>query len=159
MTALAPTDKDILMALQEHGTEFLRLDILALAAAVGCEEEYARETIKRLEEDGTIEGYAAVVDAEELGYLTLLVDIACEFDLEDRIKRLKAFTNTADFSIVGAYVITGEKDIHLEVKVRGIEGYKVFVRTFPKVAPVGAACGTLGYQCISRDRTIELREP
>lgn len=158
MSELMPTDKDILMALQERGKEFLRPDISALAKAVGCDEEYVRKTLKRLEDDGIVQCYAVIVDAEKLGFLTLLVDLACEYDLDDRIKTVEEFENTGDFSIVGAYVITGDKDIHLEAKVRGIDGYKAFVRKFPSISAVGTACGTLGYQCISRNRTVELRQ-
>jgi DNA-binding Lrp family transcriptional regulator len=158
MIDLDPTEKDILMALQERGKEFLRPDIAALAEELGCEKEYVQNTLKKLEDKQVIENYTASIDDERLGFLTLFVDFDIDgFSLDCKIADVEKFKNTGDFSIVAAYVITGDKDIHLEVKVRGIEGYKSFVRQFSGISAVGTACGTLGYQKIDRKRIIELR--
>lgn len=158
MTDLNPTEKDILMALQERGKEFLRPDISALADALGCEKEYVQNTLKKLEDDKVIKNYTVTVDDERLGFLTLFVDFDIDgFSLDKKIADVENFKSTGEFSIVGAYVITGDKDIHLEVKVKGIEGYKSFVRQFGGISAVGTACGTLGYQKIKRKRIIELR--
>jgi len=156
MSELTPTQKDILMALQEQGGKFLRIDFAALADAVGLDEANVEPIIKELEGYGIIKKYSAIVDAEELGFLTLFVDFICEQKLDQVITDIKEFENTKDYKIVAAYIITGDKDIHLEVKVKGIEGYKRFIRAFAVIQAVGTACGTLGYEKLVENRIVEL---
>ncbi len=156
MSELTPTEKDILMALQLRGKDFLKPDTSALANAVGRDEQHVRNALKKLEGDNTIKHYAAIVDAERLGFMTLFVDFICEVMLGDVIKKIESFKNTKEYKIVAAYIITGEKDIHLEVKVKGIEGYKKFIRAFAAIQQVGTACGTLGYEKLVEDRILEL---
>lgn len=156
MSDLTPTEKDILMALQMRGKEFLRPDTSALADAVGRDEQHVRNALKKLEGAKIIKYYAAIVDAETLGFMTLFVDLICEVKLDEVIGKISAFKNTKEYKIVAAYIITGEKDIHLEVKVKGIEGYKRFIRAFGTIQQVGTACGTLGYEKFVEDRILEL---
>lgn len=158
--SLSPSEKDILTVLQERGSEFLRPDISALAEALGYEKRIIQDGIERLDSSGVLEGYSALVDEEKLGFLTLFVEFACEYGLDEKITNIEKFGNEADFSVVAAYVITGDKDIHLEVKVRGIDGYKAFVRRFADeekgISNVGTARGTLAYQKIGKRRSIDL---
>lgn len=159
MINLTESQKDILMALQEQGNQFLEPDIPALAKAVKCDEDCVEADLERLKEAG-IMTYTATIDAERLGFFTLFVDFTCEYDMNDKIEKLKTFSNTADFSIAAAYVITGDKDIRLEVRVRGFDGYKEFVREFAShISKVATACGTLGYDKIRNNSILELKTP
>lgn len=156
MIPLSESQKAILIALQEQGTKLLRIDFAALAQAVGLDAAKVETSLKELEGLGVIKKYSAIVDAEKLGFLTLFVDFICEDELGKVIKSIENFKNTKDYIIVAAYIITGDKDIHLEVKVKGIEGYKRFIRAFAVIQAVGTACGTLGYEKLIENRIIEL---
>mgnify|MGYP001354278547 CR=1 FL=1 len=56
-------DKSILSALARNG----RLSMAELAATVGLSKTPVQARVKRLEKDGFIRGYAAVIDRERMG--------------------------------------------------------------------------------------------
>ena len=72
---LDPTDRRILQLLQKDG----KMKIKEIAAALQMTNTPVFERIKRLEKDGYIKGYTAIIDREKLGFkLTAFCSVTLE---------------------------------------------------------------------------------
>ncbi|MBY0336601.1 MAG: Lrp/AsnC family transcriptional regulator [Acetobacteraceae bacterium] len=108
---LDATDRRILRTLQRDG----RMPLVALAEAVGLSATPCQRRLKRLEEAGVIQGYAARLDAGALGYaITAFVQVALVSHAEDVVERFhKALAQRPE--IVAAFTMSGEMDYLLQV--------------------------------------------
>ena len=121
-SALDAADRRILRALQRDG----RLSILSLAEQVGLSATPCQRRVKRLEEEGVIAGYAAVLDPARLGLpLQAFVLVALESHAEDVVERFhKALADRPE--VLGAYAMSGEMDYLLHVLAEDLEAYGEF---------------------------------
>jgi Lrp/AsnC family transcriptional regulator, leucine-responsive regulatory protein len=120
---LDPIDRRIIAALQADG----RLTNTDLAQRVGLSPSPCLRRVNRLERDGYIEGYRAILRREHIGLgLTVFVGVqieghanrtAIEFE-----KAVIAFPE-----VVACHMLSGEADYLLEVVVPDLDHYRAFL--------------------------------
>ncbi len=120
---LDSTDIKILRAMQENA----RLTTKELAAKVNLSSTPVFERLKRLERDGFIRRYAAVLNAEKLNrgfmvfccvkFVKMTTPIAMEFN--EFVRRLPEVTE--------CYTISGNFDAMLKVHAADMKSYKEFL--------------------------------
>lgn len=106
-------DRKVLQILMKDA----RITWSELGQALGLSAPAAADRVRRLEEQGTIQGYTALVNAEALGYgLTAFIFIT----LADQRKRAAFHAGVRKLEqIVECHHITGEDDFLLKVRCRG----------------------------------------
>lgn len=115
-------DRRILRALQRDG----RLPITALAEEVGLSATPCQRRVKRLEEAGVIQGYAARVAPARVGLpLQAFVQVSLESHAEEVAERFhKALAARPE--ILAAYTMSGEMDYLLHVLAPDMETFGDF---------------------------------
>ena len=146
-------DRAILIALQADG----RATNASLADAVGLSETPCARRLKRLEAEGYIEGYRAILSrsALELGLVAFAQVRFSVHDrqLSDRFEReIQAIPR-----IVSCHNISGSADYLLQVVARDLEDYGVFIRDVLRVLPgVTGVESTLSLREIKRNTGLPL---
>jgi Lrp/AsnC family leucine-responsive transcriptional regulator len=117
-------DRKILSALRDDG----RLSMNELAQKVGLSPSPCWTRVKRLEANGTIEGYVAVLDHKMIG-ASNIVFVEITLDRHDE-KMLEKFGSALARipEVIEAYLVTGEYDYLVKVAVAGTEHYERFLR-------------------------------
>lgn len=120
MTGLDAIDIRILAALQDNG----RITVTELAEKVHLSKTPCTERVRRLEREGYISGYRAMIVPEKVGLSTLVfVEVTLERTTTDV---LDAF-NSAVIGIQeveAAHMIAGGYDYLLKVRARNMEHYR-----------------------------------
>ena len=121
---LDDVDRRILRALQQDA----RLTTAQLAERVGLSTTPCWNRLKRLESQGYIDGYVALLNQQMLG-LPDTVIIGVTLDRHDD-EMLERFGNMlADLpEVIEAYLTTGDYDYLVKVAVEGTAGYERFLR-------------------------------
>jgi Lrp/AsnC family leucine-responsive transcriptional regulator len=118
------TDREILTRLQAEG----RMPNAALAEAVHLSASPCLRRVKKLEQDGLIAGYRALLDRQRVGLgLTVFVEIKVESPTHE--------TTTADLQeaiaameeVVAFYIVSGDADLLLEVVVPDLAHFERFL--------------------------------
>jgi Lrp/AsnC family leucine-responsive transcriptional regulator len=114
------TDRAILRHLQADG----RLPNAALAERVRLSPSPCLRRLKRLEADGTIRGYRAILDRRKVGLgLTAFVEIKVNGQSRRRAEELERAMAKVD-EIVACYIVAGDADFLLEVVVPDLAAYE-----------------------------------
>jgi len=114
------TDRAILRHLQSDG----RLPNAALAERVRLSPSPCLRRLKRLEEDGTIRGYRAILDRRKVGLgLTAFVEIKVSGQSRRRAEELEKAIAGVD-EIVASYIVAGDADFMLEVVAPDLAAYE-----------------------------------
>ncbi|MEB3267040.1 MAG: Lrp/AsnC family transcriptional regulator [Leptolyngbya sp.] len=113
-----------------------RMTWAELAAQVGLSAPAAADRVRKLEERGVIQGYAACVDPHRLGYdLTAFVAVTLDHT-GDRAPFLTQVNALAE--IQECHHVTGEDDYLLKVRCQGTQGLERLIteglKTLPGVA-------------------------
>ena len=121
--ALNDTDTAILKILQADGN----ISIAELARQITLSQPATHARIKRLEEDGLIRSYVALVDREKAGF-DILVFIHITLQLNKK-EELQKYTEAilAMPEVLECHHITGEYDYLLKVAVRNRHELEQFV--------------------------------
>jgi Lrp/AsnC family leucine-responsive transcriptional regulator len=116
-------DRQILNELQRDG----RISNVELAERVNLSPSPCLRRLKRLEEDGVIEGYSAVLDRRKVGLgLTVFVELKIEGHSTKTATRLeKVFAGMEE--VVACHIVSGPADFLLEVVVADLEAYERFL--------------------------------
>lgn len=123
ITPLDETDKKILRLLQQNS----RLTVKELAARVNLSPTPAFERQKRLERDGYITHYSAVVDHHKLGNnVIVLCNIRLKQHTHDLIKQFMDTVQNID-QITECYNTTGDYDFQIKVYARDMKDYQDFM--------------------------------
>lgn len=139
MRQLDNIDKRILNALQDNA----RLTCKELADSAGLTPTPVAERMRRLESEGYVRRYAAIVDRKRLGYGLMVV---CNVRLKQHSRQ-----NGASFveavgaipEVVECLNISGEYDFMLRILVRDMEHYQSFVLdTLGSIDAVGSLHST-----------------
>jgi Lrp/AsnC family leucine-responsive transcriptional regulator len=121
--ALDAIDHRIIAALQADG----RLSNVDLADRVGLSPSPCLRRVKRLEQDGYIEAYRAVLRRGRVGLgLTVFIGVKIDGHADARADRLQE-TFVAMPEIVACHMISGEADYLLEVVVPDLDHYQRFL--------------------------------
>jgi Lrp/AsnC family leucine-responsive transcriptional regulator len=114
------TDHAILSHLQEDG----RLPNAALAERVHLSPSPCLRRLKRLERDGAIRGYRAILDRRQIGLdLTVFVEVKVTSHSSRRAEEFGNAVAAID-AIVGCYIVAGQADFLLEVVVPDLAAYE-----------------------------------
>jgi Lrp/AsnC family leucine-responsive transcriptional regulator len=122
MIELDDIDKRIVAALQAEG----RLPIVDLADRVGLSATPCQRRVKRLEEEGVITRYAALISPAAMGVgLQALVEITLDDHSE---KTVDAFEEAirARTEVVACYAVTGDMDFLVHVLVPDLASFSEF---------------------------------
>lgn len=118
-----PTDIKILQNLQENS----RLTVKELAAAINLSTTPTFERVKRLEREGYIKKYVAVLDAEKLacGFVAFCYLKMKQHSYENGMRIMEAVQNIPE--IVECYNISGDYDFLLKIYVQDMKSYQQFI--------------------------------
>lgn len=122
MAELDAIDRRIIAELQRDG----RLAIVDLADRVGLSSTPCLRRVKRLESDGLIRRYAALVDAKAMGLGTqALVQVTLDDHSEPVVAAFEAAIRQRP-EVIACYAVTGEMDFLLQVQVADLEAFSDF---------------------------------
>lgn len=122
MTTLDEIDKKIIAALQAEG----RLPIVDLADRVGLSATPCQRRVKRLEEEGFIIRYAALVSPASMGFgLQALVEVTLDDHSEKTVEAFEAAIR-ARAEVVACYAVTGDMDFLLHVFAIDLNSFSDF---------------------------------
>ena len=117
-------DRRILTALVENA----RISNVELADKVGLSASQCWQRVRRLEQDGIIEGYTSRLDQEKLGAGEIvIVEVTLDRHEDEILEQFgKAMASIPE--VLEVYLTTGEYDYLLKVAVSGTRGYEEFLR-------------------------------
>jgi len=122
MTTLDEIDRKIIAALQAEG----RLPIVDLADRVGLSATPCQRRVKRLEEEGLIVRYAALVSPAAMGFgLQALVEVTLEDHSEKTVEAFEAAIRARP-EVVACYAVTGDMDFLLHVFATDLASFSDF---------------------------------
>ncbi|MCB8878841.1 Lrp/AsnC family transcriptional regulator [Acidisoma cellulosilytica] len=124
MSKLDEFDIKILRLLQDNA----RITTQELADRVGLSATPCARRVKRMEDEGLIVNYVTLLDPERLGVgLTVFVNVRLNTQaaktfaaFEEAIKQLP--------EIVGCYLLAGNYDYLVHVRVANVEEFRAFIR-------------------------------
>lgn len=123
MIKLDETDIKILEQLQEDG----RKTIKAMADELHLSTTPVFERVKRLEREGIIKRYAALVDPKKLE-LNLIVFISISLTKHSRSHLEKFIKEISEYKeVMECYHIAGNFDFLLKIVVKGMKDYETFI--------------------------------
>lgn len=113
-------DAEILAALQKDG----RLSNVDLAAKVALSPSPCFRRVRRLEEDGIVTGYRAVLDRKKAGLgLTVFVEIKVAQHSADNAERLQAALDHMP-EVITCHMVSGAADFLAEIAVADLDAYE-----------------------------------
>ncbi len=120
---LDATDKKILKALQEDG----RVTIKALAGQLGLTTTPVFERVKRLEKDGVISKYVALVNPKKIDRnLTVFISISLKNHTRSYLDKFVKEMNSYN-EIMECYHIAGNFDYLLKTQLKDMEAFQLFI--------------------------------
>ena len=120
---LDTTDKKILTALQEDG----RITIKALAEQLNLTTTPVFERVKRLEKDGVIKKYVALVNPKKVNRnLIVYISISLKNHTRSYLDKFVKEMNSYD-EIMECYHIAGNFDYLLKAQLKDMEAFQVFI--------------------------------
>jgi len=121
---LDEVDRKILRALQQDA----RLTTAQLADKIGLSTTPCWNRLKRLETQGYIDGYVALLNQEKLGLPeTVIIEVTLDHHDEAVLARFgQLLTDLPE--VIEAYLTTGDYDYVVKVAVESTAGYERFLR-------------------------------
>ena len=130
MPQLDATDIEILYALQQDA----KVNTKELSEKLHISKTPIYERIKRLENDGYITGYTALVDSKKIGLpLIAFCNVSLAVHDDEHIRRFQQEIKDID-EIMECYSIGGIYDFFLKVVLKDLDAYNRFV--FEKLTKV-----------------------
>ncbi|MGB2317764.1 MAG: Lrp/AsnC family transcriptional regulator [Litorivicinaceae bacterium] len=128
-------DAKILKALQRDG----RLSQLELADEVGLSPTPCTRRVKKLEADGYIRGYTALIDEERLGFgFSIFVSVRLDKQIDDRLVTFEKAVACYQ-EVVDCWLMTGGFDYLLRVAVADLHEFERFLtRKLTKIEGVAS---------------------
>jgi DNA-binding Lrp family transcriptional regulator len=136
---LDKTDRAILATLQAEG----RLPNADLAPRVGLSPSACLRRLQRLEQEGVIEGYAAVLNAAAIGKPTsVFIEVTLTSQRDSALDDFeRAVAACAD--VLECHLMSGDADYLLRVAVADTQDYerihRRYIAAFPHVARIRSA--------------------
>jgi len=128
---LEPVDLRILAALQQDG----RLTNQALSTEVGLSTSPCWRRVRQLEEDGVIQGYAALLDRRRIG-LGVLAFIRVRIDSHSAAEAEEFSDSVRQLpEVVACYSIAGDSDFLLQVVAPDLDSYADFAMAVVRRLP------------------------
>jgi Lrp/AsnC family leucine-responsive transcriptional regulator len=147
------TDARILSALQSDG----RLSNTRLAEIVGLSPSPCLRRVQRLEQEGHITSYRAILGRREVGLgVTVFLSIRIEGHADERADALQdAFVALPE--VVSCHMVSGEMDYLLEVAVPDLEAYQsLLVDRLLEWPIIKEVRSTIAIQCLKSTSPLPL---
>lgn len=140
-------DRRILRELSRDG----RLSNAQLAERVGLSPSPCWQRTRRLEAEGYIRGYTALLDRDLLGLPeTVLIEVALERH-DDAVLENFGRQMAAMPEVIEIWLVTGDYDYMLKVAVNGTRGYEEFLRKrLYRVAGIRQSRSSFALRCIKQ---------
>lgn len=123
MGNISEQERVLLKALQKNS----KFDITTLTEKLHMSRTSVYEKIKKLEQEGYIKGYVALIDEKKVGLnFTVIVNVQLESQQYDVTEEFAKRVREID-EVMQAYVISGVYDCVLKVVVRNPEEFNDFV--------------------------------
>ena len=120
MINLNRIDRNILRTLQQYG----RLSYAELARKVGLTTTPCIERVRRLERDGVITGYCALVNPEAVGAgMVVIVQIRLTRTSQDTFEEFKAAASQLP-EVQECYLVSGNFDYLIKARVADMTAYR-----------------------------------
>lgn len=117
-------DYKIVRALQGNA----RLTLQELSEQVALSPSPCLRRLRRLERDGVLRAYTAIVDQERYGLpVTAFVEVRLERQNEATIQAFEAGVQKLD-EVLSCYLMAGTHDYLLQVATRSLKSYERFIR-------------------------------
>lgn len=153
MSDLDQIDLKLLELLQQSG----KLTTKEIAKQVNLSPTPVYERIRRLEREGIIKKYVALVEAEKVGKGLI---VFCDITLKEHTKEIgHQFVKdiTASKYVCECYNISGDYDFRLKVMVSDMKHYQDFVlNDLGSIRNIGSAHSTFVMGVIKHDYTVPL---
>ena len=118
-------DRKILHELQKDG----RLKYSELANKVGLTTSPCIERIKRLEREGYIQSYTAVLNPEMLNAaMVVFVQVRLDRSIKNSFEKFRKFV-LALAQVQECYLVTGNYDFIIKARVSNMEAYRKFLES------------------------------
>jgi len=124
MTALDDLDLKILAILQNDG----RISMVDLGNRVGLSETPCARRVKRLEADGIIKRYVALLDSDKIGAgVKALVQVRLRRQTKDAVEEFERAIRKLS-EVIECDLIAGDFDYVLHVRLKDLTALKDFIR-------------------------------
>ena len=150
MTKLDPIDLSILRALQEDSKQSAK----EIASQLGLTPSPVYERIRRLEQQGYIQKYVAILNKELLGLpITAMCQVSMQYHNEDYIEKFIRQIQALD-EVQECYHMAGSVDFILKIHVASLEAYHDFIKyKLSKIQNIGVLNSTFVLKEIKRNST------
>lgn len=145
-------DIEILNLLQQDG----KLTIKDITKKLNLTSTPIHERIKRMEKQGVIQGYRAIVDQEKVGKSqTVLLSLHME---EYNPKNISSFEKlvTRMPQVLECYHLAGTIDYHLKIVVRDIKEYDTFLMQIAKVPYISVVSSSIVLHQVKQTTYLQL---
>ena len=150
---LDETDRRILIYLQRN----CRAPVAEVAEAVGLSPSPCLRRWKRLEEEGIIARYVAILDAQKLGLgATVLVSVKLSDHSEPTIAQFETAMRRAP-EVQECLLLSGQRDYQLRLTLKDLAAYNEFMqRVMNRIPGIAAIETSFAMREIKRDTALPL---
>jgi len=150
---LNETDRRILAKLQHN----CRATIAEVAEAAGISPSPCLRRWKRLEEEGIIARYVALLDAERLGLgVTVLVSVKLSDHSEPTIAQFETAMRRAP-EVQECLLLSGQRDYQLRLTLKDLAAYNEFMqRVMNRIPGIAAIETSFAMREVKRDTALPL---
>jgi Lrp/AsnC family leucine-responsive transcriptional regulator len=149
------SERELLRALQANSKRSLR----ELAREVGLPISTVHEKIRRLEREGIIKKYCAVLDEKRLGFLVtgfILVSIVYSVENQTSQKRI-AEKIAALPNVQEVHIISGDWDLIVKVKAKGVDELGSFItEKLRNIHGVGKTLTAVVFETVKEEATLDV---
>jgi len=138
-------DAEILHHLTRDG----RMSVNDLSAEVHLSQTPVARRLKKLEEEGVIKGYTALIDEKKLGFtFSVFVSVRLERQIDEELARFEARIEALP-EVVDCWLMTGNHDYLLRVVTRDIEEFEKFlVGQLTKLGGISSIESSIPLRCV-----------
>jgi Lrp/AsnC family leucine-responsive transcriptional regulator len=150
---LDEADRRILRALQQDA----RLTTAQLAEKAGLSATPCWNRLKRLEAQGYIDGYVAVLNQQKLGLPdTVIIEVTLDRHDEEILERFGQVLSGLP-EVIEAYLTTGDYDYLVKVAVEGTAGYERFLREkLYRIPGIRHSRSSFALRCLKKLTSIQV---
>ncbi len=151
MKALDEIDRKILRELQGNA----RISNNDLATKVGLSPSPCWQRVKRLEDEGYVDSYAAVLDQKKLGLPdTVIIEVTLDRHDDEILSKFGSALSKFP-EVLETYLTTGEYDYFVKVAIAGTEGYEKFLREkLYKIPGIRHTRSCFALRCLKRKLSV-----
>ena len=138
-------DTEILHQLTQDG----RMSVNDLSNEVHLSQTPVARRLKKLEEEGVIKGYTALIDEKKLGFtFSVFVSVRLERQIDEELARFETRIAVLP-EVVDCWLMTGNHDYLLRVVTRDIEEFEKFlVGQLTKLGGISSIESSIPLRCV-----------